>query len=139
MIGNFRNFQSAAPVLIYLDDFEVISMKKRGVLLTTLMAVVLLLIFSINIKDYGKSYQSFPDEEIPLARLDASSLIANQSDIVSRSNEGAMTHYLNRTLIILAVLIVLWGLCIYLAVRLNLFMSQDDKKDNKTKGSRVKT
>jgi hypothetical protein len=112
-------------------------MKKKGAVLLTLVAVIILILIFIDIENYGESYQNIPDEEIPLASIHPSPLFANLNDLAPSDNSTIQAP-LNRTLILLAVLFVLWGLCIFLAARHNLFLSREDKSTNEPKGRRAK-
>ncbi len=100
----------------------------------TLMVSIILFIFLVNIEDYNESLHSIPDEKIPLANFDVRSLLSHQSQIESQATDETLNDFMHRTLIILAVLLGLWSLCIYLAARLNLFMNHNGKKEDKTKG-----
>ena len=100
----------------------------------TLMVAVILFVFLINIGDYSESFHSNPDEKVLMATSDVRSFWANQSNDLSQANDDTVKDFLGRTLIILAVLLVLWSLCIYLAARLNLFMKRNGKNEYKTKG-----
>lgn len=100
----------------------------------TLLVVIILSVFFINIGEYSESLHSIPDEKIPLENYDVRSLLSSQSNLESQPNNETLKDFLRRTLIILAVLLVLLSLCIYLAARLNLFMNLNGKKEDKTKG-----
>jgi hypothetical protein len=116
------------------------NMKKHRTVYMVIMVFVVLLTLYMNIsvnaeKDNGKSIFTSSEQEILAQQADPQALFVTPNDSAIQSGSTIIFQqgvFLGRTLFVIAVLVILWFLCIYWATRLGIFLGRNEKGGKKS-------